>query len=91
MDGQHLELRGWEGNTLTLEQAAQAGRAQARKNIDAAKREYAPPPLDDAYDALTLYVTLEGAEGMAKGTLLADTFCDAYDAEIEMQARRFER
>lgn len=90
MDGQHLELRGWEGNTLTLEQAAQAGRAMARKNLRMAS-EYAAPPMDDAYDALRVYVTLEGAEGMAKGTTLADVFCDAYDDEIELQARRFER
>jgi len=91
MDGQHLELRGWEGNTLTLEQAKQAGRAAARKNIAREEREYDQLPLDDAYDALRLYVTLEGAEGMEKGSLLGDVFCDAYDDEIELQARRFER
>jgi len=94
MDGQHLELRGWEGNTLTLEQAKQAGRNAAWKAWNH-RLDYCESACDahlaDAYQALELYVTLEGAEGMAPHTLLADAFCDAYDEEIELQARRFER
>jgi hypothetical protein len=91
MDGQHIELRGWEGNTLTVEQAKQAGRAAARKQWNIAERECDGVPMHDAYEALQLYVVAEAAEGMAKHSLLADEFCDAYDAEIDMLARRFER
>jgi hypothetical protein len=91
MDGQHIELRGWTAPEMTVEQARAAGRSAARKQWDIADREQDGVPMHDAYEALQLYVVAEAAEGMAKHSLLADEFCDAYDAEIELQARRFER
>jgi hypothetical protein len=74
------ELRGAE--TLTLEQAREAGRMAARKWATSKPYKHA-----DAYDALSLYVVGEHAKGMARHSTLADAFCDAYDEEIERLSR----
>lgn len=70
--------------TPTIEEAKQAGKSAAQRYLKLEAREYPHLPADP-YDALRRFTTLEGVDGMAPHTTLADVFCDAYDAEIDAQ------
>lgn len=73
--------------TPTRDQARQAGKLAAMRNV---KRDgcLAGGFRTDAYDALAAYVTEENLAGLEPHTMLADMFCDEYDAEYSDRQRQ---
>lgn len=69
--------------TPTRDQARQAGAIAARYNIKHDRFERT-----DAYDALAAHVAEENLAGMEPHTMLADLFCDEYDAEYSDRQRQ---